>query len=101
MCEYSIVIPSGSIDFISLDIITGAIVVVSCFARCVLAPESAIAGILLLGELGWVPIQFIKILLGILISNVLIIFPNHHLHNFSFSRSLLKVVLFLMSRLLA
>ena len=46
ICDDSIVLPSGSISF---DIITGAIVVVAHFSRCIFAPESVIASVLLLG----------------------------------------------------
>ena len=46
MCEDSIVLSSGSLAIISVDIITGAIVVVACFDRCIFAPESAISSML-------------------------------------------------------
>ena len=49
MCDDSIVIPYGSLVVISFKIITGAIVVVACFARYIFAPESVIASVLLLG----------------------------------------------------
>ena len=49
MCEDSIILPYGSLAFISFGIITGAIVVVACFARCIFAPDSDIYGMLLLG----------------------------------------------------
>ena len=68
MFDESIVLPSGSISFISFDIITGAIVVVDFFSKCIFAPESAIDSVLLLVEFGGVPIQFIKLILGLLIS---------------------------------
>ena len=50
MCEDYVVIPYGSLAVISFDIITGDIVVVDCFARCVFAPESAISSMFLLGK---------------------------------------------------
>ena len=46
VCVDSIVLPSGSLAFISVSIITGAIVVVVCRARCIFVPESAIASML-------------------------------------------------------
>ena len=42
MWEDSIVLPSGSISVISVEIITGNILVVDCFAMCIFAPESVI-----------------------------------------------------------
>ena len=68
MCEDSIVLPYGILAVISFDIITGAILVLACFARCIFAPESAISSMLLLGGLCGVSIQFIKLILGLLIS---------------------------------
>ena len=67
ICDDSIVLPSGSLTVISFEIMTGAIVVVACFSRCIFAPESASANVFLLGELGGVPIQFVKLNLGLLI----------------------------------
>ena len=67
MYEYSIVLPSCSISVISVGIITGAVLVVPCFARCIIAPESGIAIMLILGGLGGVLTQFIKLTLGLLI----------------------------------
>ena len=52
ICFEYIVLPSVIIDFISLSIISGDIVGVACLARCILAPESAIASMLLLVGLG-------------------------------------------------
>ena len=49
MCDESIVLPSGSLDVMSFEIMTGPIVVVACFARCIFSPESAIASVFLLG----------------------------------------------------
>ena len=67
MCEDYIVLLSGSLDNILFGIITGAIVMVTCFDRFIFAPESAIARMLLLGGLGGVLIKFIKLILGLLI----------------------------------
>ena len=88
MCEDSIVLPSGILAVISIDIITGAVVRVACFSRCTFATESEIASMLLLGGLGGVLIQFIKLILGLLISILFIAAPNHHLHPFSLPPSL-------------
>ena len=73
---------SGSFAVISFEIMTGYIVVVAFFARCIFTPESTIASVLLLGEFGGVPIQFIKPILGLIISNLLIIAPNRNSHPF-------------------
>ena len=51
---------------------------VDCFARNIFAPESAIDSGFLIEELGGALIQFIKIILGLLISIVLIIAPKRH-----------------------
>ena len=83
MCEDSIIIPSVSLAVISFGIIIGTILVVACFSRCIFAPESTIASIFLLGEFGGAPIQFTKLILGLLISILLIIAPNRHLRPFS------------------
>ena len=48
ICVESIVLPSGSLDLILFSIITGAIVSVDCFDRCIFAPESVISRMLLL-----------------------------------------------------
>ena len=45
-------LPSGSFAFISFYIITGAIVGVACLDRCVFAPESEFASMLVLVGLG-------------------------------------------------
>ena len=82
MCEDSTVLPFGILDVISFEIITGDIIVVACFDRCIFAPESAIDIMLLLGGLSGVSIQFIKLILGLLISFLFIAAPNHHLHPF-------------------
>ena len=88
MCDYYIVLPYGNIYDILFDIITRDIVVVACFVKCIFAPESDIASMLLLGDLGGVLIKFIKIILGLLISILLIITPNRHSHPFSFLLSI-------------
>ena len=49
MCDDSIVISSVSLAVMSFEIITGSIVEVAYFARCIFAPESAIAKVFLLG----------------------------------------------------
>ena len=82
MCEYSIVLPYGSLYVISFVIIAGDIVVVAFFNRYIFSPESAISSILLQVVLGGLTIQFIKIILGLLISILLIITPNRNLHPF-------------------
>ena len=48
ICEDSIVLPSGSLDFISFSIIKGATVGVACFDGCMFAPESTISIMLVL-----------------------------------------------------
>ena len=55
ICVDSIVLPPSSLAFISLSIITGAIVEVACIDRCIFAPESAIAFMLVL--VGWVAVK--------------------------------------------
>ena len=42
MCDVSIVLPSGSLTIVSFEIMTGTIVVASCFYRCRFAPESRV-----------------------------------------------------------
>ena len=59
MCEESIVLPSGSLVVISFEIITGAIVVVAYFSRCMFAPDSEITSMLLLIRLGGASTLFI------------------------------------------
>ena len=49
MCDDSIVLLSGIIAVILFGIITGAIVVVACFASCIFSPESAIDSLFLPG----------------------------------------------------
>ena len=83
MCDDSIVLPSGSLDVVSFEIITGYIAVVACFSRYIFAPESAIYSMFLLEEFGGVPIHFIKLFLGLLISILLVITPTCHSHPFS------------------
>ena len=58
MCDNSILIPYRNLAVISFDIITAAIIVVACFARCVFAPETKFYSIFLLGGLGGISIQF-------------------------------------------
>ena len=66
-CDNSIVIPSGRIDVMSFNIITGDIFGMACFSGCIFAPESAIASVYLLEELGGVPILLMKLILWVLI----------------------------------
>ena len=82
MCEDSIVIPSGSLDVISFDIIVGSIVVMDFCARCIFAPASVIASMLVPGGLGRVSIKCIKLILGLLISILFIAASSCHLHLF-------------------
>ena len=82
MCDDYIVLPSSSIAVISFDISPGAIVEMDFCARWIFAPESAIDSMLLLGEFGVGPMQFLIPILGLLISILLIIIPNHHSHQF-------------------
>ena len=49
MFDDSIVLPYGSFDVISFEIMNGNVLVVACFDRCIFAPESEIARISLLG----------------------------------------------------
>ena len=56
ICVDSIVLPSGSLAFISFYIIIGAIAEVDCLDRFLFAPESAIASMLVLVVLGGVSI---------------------------------------------
>ena len=62
MFDYSNVIPYVILAVISVDIFIGAIVVVACFYGFIFSPESSIAGMLLLGVLGGVSIQFNKLI---------------------------------------
>ena len=101
MYEYYIVLPSCSLSVILFDINIGSIVVVACFDRCIFAPESEIARVLILGELSGGLIKFIKLILWLLISILLIIAPNCHSHPFFDSdQFILVVVLFLMAQFL-
>ena len=68
--------------------ITGAIVLVACFASCIFEPAYIIDSMLLIGEFGGVLIQFIKLILELLISILLIIAPNRHSHPFSLPPSI-------------
>ena len=75
ICDESIVLPSGSLSVMLFEIMTGAIVVVACFSRCIFVTESTFASVFLLGQFGGVSINFIKLILGLLISILLIIAP--------------------------
>ena len=76
ICDDSIVLLYGSLAVMSFEIMTGAIVVVACFSGCISAPESSVFSVYLLGEFGGVTIQFIKLILGLLISMLLLIAPT-------------------------
>ena len=52
ICVDSIVLQYGSLDFVSLYIIKGDIIGVACLDRCILAPESEIASMIVLVGLG-------------------------------------------------
>ena len=88
MCKDSIVLPPGRIAIILFDIITGAIVGVIFFAKCTFAPESAIYRMLLLGVLGGVSIKFIKLILVLPISVLLIAACKCRSHPFSLTTSI-------------
>ena len=81
-CDESIVLPSGSLQVMFFDIITGDIVCVASFAICMFAPESVIVGVYFLGELGGVPVLLIKLILVVPILILFVIYPNRHLHPF-------------------
>ena len=52
ICVNYIMLPSGSLAFMSLYTIKEAILGVACLARCIFAPESAIFSMLILLGLG-------------------------------------------------
>ena len=83
ICVDYIVLQSGSLDFILLSIITGAIVGVACLASCIFAPESEIAIILALVVVGGVTIWLLKLILGLLILILSFIAPKRYSHLFS------------------
>ena len=62
---------------------TGAIMGVACLDRCMGVTESDIASLYLLGELGGVPILFIKLILVLLILILFVVAPNRHHRPFS------------------
>ena len=66
----------------SFVIMTVAFVGVACLNRFIFEPESAIASVFLLGELGGVLILLIKLGLGVLILILFMISPNRNLHPF-------------------
>ena len=55
-----------SINVMTFEIMTEEIVVVTFFAGCTFAHRSTIASMFLLVEFGVVPVQFIKLILGLL-----------------------------------
>ena len=59
--------PSGSLAVMLFEIMTGAVFVVGCLARCILAPESMIDSVCLIREFGGIQILPIKLGLGVLI----------------------------------
>ena len=67
ICDYCIVIPPGSFAVMSFEIMTREKNLVTCFAKCILVPDSTISSLFLLGEFGGVSIHFIKLILGLLI----------------------------------
>ena len=69
-------------------IMIGSIVGVASFSRWIFAPDSLIADVKFLGELGGGPIFFIKLILGVPILILFILAPNRHLHPFSLPPSL-------------
>ena len=68
ICDGSIVLPSVSLSVVSFEFITGDMFVMACFYRCIFAAECAITSVFLLVEFGGVPINFIKLILGLQIS---------------------------------
>ena len=66
----------------SFDSTTGGIVVVAWLDICMIEPNSKIASVYFLGELGGVPILLIKLILGLLRLILFIIAPNRHFHPF-------------------
>ena len=48
ICDKSIVLPSVRIYVMLFEIMTGDIVLVACFDRCIFAPESAAVSVFLL-----------------------------------------------------
>ena len=81
-------LPSGSLAVISFEIIIGDILVEACFAMRILAPESVITSMLLLGVSGGVSIKLIKLILGLIFSILFITASNRHLKPFLFLTSL-------------
>ena len=73
ICYNSIVLTSGRLVVMFFEIMTGAIFGVASFARWVFAPESEIASVYFIRELGGVPILLIELILSLLI-----IYPNLH-----------------------
>ena len=67
-CDDSIVLPYVSLAVMLSDIMSVAIVLAASLSRCIFSPESAFARMFLLRECGGVLIQFIKIILGLIIS---------------------------------
>ena len=83
ICVDYIVLSSISLAFISLSIITGAIVGVACLSKCIFATDSEIARMLVIVGWGGLSIWFIELILWLLIWILLYIAPNRHSHLFS------------------
>ena len=104
MWDDSIVLTSGSIYVVLFEIMNEAIVLVACLSRYIFAPEYDISSVFLLGELGGVPIKFVKLILGLLISILflspltVICTPFRYLPVYSCSRNLPYVTLFWLTR---
>ena len=56
MCDDFISLPFYSLDIMSFEIMIRNIILVACFDRCIISPESVIASVFLLGAFGGVPI---------------------------------------------
>ena len=61
-----------------IEIITGVIVGVVLSSRFMFAPDSSIANVYFLGELGRFPILFIKLILVVLVLILFFITPNRN-----------------------
>ena len=77
-CDESILLPFCGLSDMSFDIITEDIIGVDSLNIWMFALESAISSVYFLGELGGVPILLIKLILGVLVLILFIIYPNYH-----------------------
>ena len=82
-CGDSILLTYVSLVVMLFGIMTGSIFGVASFSRWMFAPDSVIADVKFLGELGGGPNFFIKLILGVLILILFILAPNRHPHLFS------------------